>query len=224
MKMTLHTLFLTFLITGSLVGAPTTQRELEKAQITFAPVPGEDAIDFDRELIPGPINKTTLEIEGMRYEGRLDEEDEHEQLKPWVGQAEFLHRLYALEKYAEQFQEWARTPTADGSYMRLLPDIEVASRFRNFGYNGRYKEFTDHKNEVSWRSHFGRHYVAKFNIKPSREFYRYVMNYHDDLLHKRKDHMYAVAYIETVMEESKNKEDAAELFRLAVREVAAALA
>lgn len=55
--------------------------------------------------------------------------------------------------------------------------------FYKEGYNAGYgidlgdSEYKDTVNNVRWTDALGWYYIGKFNVKPSREFYRYVMTF-----------------------------------------------
>ncbi len=138
----------------------------------FSPVSGEDKIQFDREKI--------VDAEGYWADSENPSEDSYKgrypfpkpNEKPWPTENKFLERLSRIEKTASQSMFGG--PVAMGVGLTCFMS-QALSRFEDV-FVGRC-EYSDQANKIKWTEAFGPYYVSKFHVKPSREFYRFVMNF-----------------------------------------------
>jgi len=146
----------------------------------------EKTLTFDREKI--------IDVEGYwaysadpaqdDYKGKYPFPIPHK--KPWLSKDDFVKKLRkiqgeALTKTIPQYLEAKRN------------NFEFFPRIIYVSYRGHAPsrlepgvntegggEYIDTNNNISWTVAFLPYYVEKFNVKPSREFYHYVMNYSDN--------------------------------------------
>lgn len=78
----------------------------------------------------------------------------------WSGKSEFVNKLRKIQKNVTQL-------CANG----LSP-----SRFEKDKYLGSL-EFRDSKAHIAWPGDYLEYYIEKHNVKPSREFYNYVLDW-----------------------------------------------
>lgn len=115
----------------------------------------ETLVDFDREnIIEAEGYWTGLAGDALHYPWPQPN------ALPWPGQEEFLQRLAFIES----------SPTT------------IKVRFRGLAYSRLEKDkllgCSEYRiGSIRWTDAFGPYYVARFNVKPSREFYRFVMGY-----------------------------------------------
>lgn len=100
---------------------------------------------------------------------------------PWPGQQAFIDKLKQIEKL---FEYLGSLKTADLYKFSLsgfnLSRGSAPSRLDPEEDAG-HGEYFDGIEKVRWTFGFGSHYVQKFNVKPSQEFYEYVMNFNEEL-------------------------------------------
>lgn len=124
----------------------------------------ESAIQFDREHVTGVEGywATHQDPAQDRYRGQYPWPKSNP--TPWASQGEFIARLKKIERHPaiEINQYRGLSPS------RLKPNCNAGSQ-----------EYCDpnHVPPMKWTQGFGPHYVELFNVKPSREFYKYVMNH-----------------------------------------------
>jgi hypothetical protein len=116
------------------------------------------------------------------YEGRYPFPKPH--TEPFANQVEFLKKLKKIEKVAlgKENEYWLKN---DSEKQRILPSanmVEVVS-YRGLspsrleeGVNVGSQEFQDHEHKVIWPGGYRKHYIKKHNVRPSREFYEYVIS------------------------------------------------
>ena len=94
------------------------------------------------------------------YKGKYPFPQKH--AHPWPTQEEFLRKLSVLESKAKVI-----------GYRGLSP-----SRFEDLHVGSREYQYKAHwvGKLICWPEAFGPYYVEKFNVKPSKEFYDWVMN------------------------------------------------
>lgn len=92
--------------------------------------------------------------------------------EPWVGQAEFSAKLKQIEALSRAQWDCSTMPPITKieyrghAYSRLAPGERVG--------HGEYK---DTRRNIVWPYGFRSHYIDRFNVRPSREFYDYVMSF-----------------------------------------------
>ncbi len=92
---------------------------------------------------------------------------------PWPTQKEFLTKLYKIESCAGDGNSNSSSRSRVLCFrMKGLSPSRLEPR-KNVSGN----EYCDTHENISWPAGFSWYYVAKFNVKPSREFYDYVMNH-----------------------------------------------
>jgi hypothetical protein len=138
------------------------------------------AVEFERShmtIIPGLYAGTYQRVEG--YWGQ-HEHDHRDNLpfpiahaEPWPGQKEFLKKLISIESSAQFWDHDSLTESRiqififkGSAHSRLESHVQVSN-----------KEFYDTCEQIRWPHGFSWYYVARFNVKPSKEFYDYVMNF-----------------------------------------------
>jgi hypothetical protein len=137
----------------------------------------EESISFDRETI--------IEAEGYWalsenqdedfYKGKypFPQKNEH----PWHGQEVFLQKLEMIEKQAQYYSFHSKDDNT--GVRRLCYRGDSPSRFEPDVLCGSsefiYKDSNDKK--IKWTVALRYYYVAKFNVKPSREFYQFIKNF-----------------------------------------------
>lgn len=82
---------------------------------------------------------------------------------PWLGKEVFLSKLNQVERYG---QDVFCTQHRGYAPCRIYKGGRVGS-----------KEFHDLRANIMWPEGYGDHYIKIFNCRPSREFYRYIMNF-----------------------------------------------
>ena len=123
---------------------------------------------FDREKMSANPQSQGKKVEGYWASSRDKKEDMYKGKFPWPkanktawpGEAAFLAKLYAL-----QDQPRIRKVGYRGISHSRLDGSPVGN-----------SEYQDDENKIAWPQGFGEHYVAKFHVKPSREFYNYVQS------------------------------------------------
>jgi hypothetical protein len=96
---------------------------------------------------------------------------------PWTGKQEFLDKLAKMEKLANENiydYETDRYKKPNSLYCKGYRGHSI-SRIDQSGLGSH--EFVDPKKNIVWTDALRRHYVGKYNVIPSKEFYDYVMNY-----------------------------------------------
>lgn len=87
--------------------------------------------------------------------------------EPWIGKEEFLKKLYQIESLADKPNSVIIAEHFKGmAPSRLKPDCFVGN-----------KTYIDLQRKIKWPQGYSGHYIQEFNVKPSREFYRYVMEF-----------------------------------------------
>ncbi len=82
--------------------------------------------------------------------------------EPWPGKQEFLEKLTLIE---------------DSNKVQLVcMRGSSPSRLESCFVGNSEFHFADGRCTIIWTDAFGPHYVAKYNVKPSHEFYDFVMN------------------------------------------------
>jgi len=163
-----NSLFLLVLLPAVLVAG---KSDHHKTHFKFPAVPGEETIPFDREYMN--------EVENWFEEGPILMLSS----QPWPGQEAFLKKLWEIEDAKKKAQGINISLTADSGDDTNKPyDFQVAPSYWDTNdihpHAGvRVSYFADPANHIRWTNIFGQYYVARLNVKPSREFYRYVMNY-----------------------------------------------
>lgn len=134
-------------------------------------------LEFDRE--------TFVDAEGYwasdkdpkydSYQGKypFPKANEH----PWQSKEEFLKKLAAIEATAGTLKFGEENPihrvyklsTRGHSFSRLEQGVQLGSE--EFLYKMSANE------KIRWTDVFGSYYIAKFNVKPSRQFYNFVMQF-----------------------------------------------
>lgn len=125
---------------------------------------GEKLIFFDCErMIPGGMRGEGFWAprNDPDYKGCLELPTRH--ALPWIGKADFLAKLADVEKNGEGIQKWQFKGL---SMSRIIREMSVGST-----------EFHDNVANIKWPGGYGTHYIGMCNCKPSREFYRYIMNF-----------------------------------------------
>ncbi len=155
-----------FIILQNKQGFLSVQKRITVQDGTHEPAWGEKFISFDSErMIPGYSRHEGFwappKWDYPDYDGPLSLPNWH--VVPWLGKAAFLSKLNQVEKYGEdvfctQHRGYARC--------RILKGGRVGS-----------KEFHDLRANIIWPEGYGDHYIKIFNCRPSREFYRYIMNF-----------------------------------------------
>ena len=120
-----------------------------------APAPGEDQIKFEREYI--------TEAEGYWASNKDPQQDHYAgqypfpivHAEPWPGKEEFLEKLSIATR---------------GARMHIYRGFSIS---RITGQPLGSCEF-ESSFGIRWTQDFGPHYVAQYNVIPSREFYRYI--------------------------------------------------
>lgn len=129
-------------------------------------------IEFDRDEMSRTDHEEPARVEGYwaspgsqfdiskdRYQGRYPFPKAN--AEPWPTQKVFLQRLARIERKVSQIANRGCSP----------------SRFEDgFLGNIEYQD-TSRDPRVCWTEDFGPYYVKGFNVKPSREFYEYVMSH-----------------------------------------------
>lgn len=137
----------------------------EQVALLLRPVPGENKIEFDREKI--------VDAEGYWAHSANPAEDTYHgkysfpkpNQEPWPTEDKFLAKLTQIEKSAGGAR--VKTTRYRGlAPSRLEPGVDLGS-----------SEYVDTISGVTWTDAFGSYYVGKFHVKPSRQFYRFVMNF-----------------------------------------------
>lgn len=133
----------------------------------------EDKIEFDRD------NFVYVKHEGF-CEGHWasdinPEEDSYRGIfpfpkaykEPWIGKDEFLKKLYQIEASAGKSDSVIQVIHCKGmSPSRLKPNCSVSN-----------KTYVDSQKKINWPDGYSWHYIKEFNVKPSREFFRYAMEF-----------------------------------------------
>jgi hypothetical protein len=134
-------------------------KQKEIASICQEPTPGEELIPFDREL-------TINGKEGVWARSIASVDETHpfpmphgksEKVWPENKKKQFLYKLWKLEK-------WARVSQMRGT-VPLLFDYGAEAGEGEYYYNG-----------YTWPTAYSNYYINKYNVLPSREFYRFVEN------------------------------------------------
>lgn len=144
--------------------------------ITYQSV--EKLTEFEREkmsLITNNWNTTTSLVEGYwasspyperdKYRGKYPFPIPHE--NPWPGQQQFLKKLAQLES----------SDKVEKSTMRgWAPSRLGYEGWDDHEYGSCEYWYKNDSRHIGWTDAFGPFYVAKRNVKPSHEFYDFVMN------------------------------------------------
>lgn len=140
--------------------APIFDRERMVHEGDGAAVEGYWALYSNPGYIGGPIKKGSKDF----YEGKYPEVKANPE--PMPNQDEFLARLSNIEKSA--FKQ---------RFLGVSP-----SRFEDIHVGNTEYSINDPKTGtwITWPESFGPYYVRRFNVRPSREFYDFVMNYESD--------------------------------------------
>ena len=85
---------------------------------------------------------------------------------PWPGQQEFVVKLAAIEREPSIRRESYRGYAPSRLEFRHGRAVDLGN-----------SEFVDPATRITWIDAMGRHYIGKFNVIPSREFYYFVMDY-----------------------------------------------
>lgn len=126
----------------------------------------EEQIGFEREkLIKGHGEGFWAPRWDKEYTGTLPFPKEH--AKPWPSQNDFLKKLFAIESMAGKNSRIQCVAYRGHSHARLGEESAYVGN----------RQYSDMIAKICWPEAFGQYYVEKFNVKPSREFYRYVMNF-----------------------------------------------
>ncbi len=142
----------------------------------------EKIINFDRMKIP--FTPSGLRVEGYWATSPDFFKDIHKARYPfpqkndssWPGQQEFLDKLSRIEseqgKGRIEKKAWRATASKEEDRWRS----KFHSRFDE-AKELSLGEFFDKNKKVGWTADFGGYYVKEYNVKPSRDFYHYVMEY-----------------------------------------------
>ncbi len=164
-------------------------------QDVFTKARGENLISFDREKMidveEGPILFQFGKVEGYwassedpRYDycdGKFPFPKRHN--KPWAGKDAFLAKLSNIESDARNLN-WSLDLASIKSQIKVhniwKATFRGTSISRLDGSAVGSSQFYDTKSKITWPAGYGSHYVEEHNVIPSREFYRYVINYHQE--------------------------------------------
>jgi len=151
---------------------PLTQATPSTPSTTATPVSKEkDTFTFDREKM---VVANGWKVEGYWATDRNPKQDYAGKYPfptaytgVWKEKDQFLTKLAAIEAKAKIED--------DGLGLICYGDVVTMSTM-----NGSYivsREYIDRTNKIMWSGGFRAHYVATFNVLPSREFYEYVMSH-----------------------------------------------
>ncbi len=127
------------------------------------------AFDFDRDEVIDAEGYWALSVDPKKdiYKGKYPFPKAN--AKPWAGKEEFLKKLEKIEAFASRDENAKiRINVFRGPAMSRLDSGIVGCT-----------EYVDTVNSMKWTEGFGSHYIGKHNVKPSREFYEYVMTFGD---------------------------------------------
>lgn len=99
-----------------------------------------------------------------RYKGKYPWPTVHE--KPWSGKQAFLERLHQIEKLKD-----IKNSCIGWQLYRGVSWSRVDFTWIGCG------EYKDYRERITWPEAYSSHYIDKYNVKPSREFYDYVMSF-----------------------------------------------
>lgn len=140
----------------------------------------EKNIGFDREKISqtssGLIEgywATASDPTKDLFEGRYPFPQKN--TSSWPGEEKFLEKLFFIEQQAGngriKVREWKVPQNPKNRFY-----TQFHSRFNEYDKLG-LREFFDVYSNIGWTGDLGSYYIKKFHVKPSRDFYRYVMGF-----------------------------------------------
>lgn len=132
--------------------------------------------EFDRENMPVS--------DGGKVEGYWAEDKEESTIfpfpvgsdNPWPGKAEFLTKLREKEGKAEntQFRGTSRCRLVKKN--NCEPDIDDDMMVIKNNGSSEFSMSTPAGDQIAWPEGYA-HYIEVHNVKPSREFYNFIMNW-----------------------------------------------
>ncbi len=147
--------------------------------------------EFDRETLSNVTDEDTGRhlywVEGYWAQGKNPLCDWYKGRYPfpissndaWPGKDEFLDKLAKIERLAEEVDIMDFNPPAPNKVWRYIFRGLAPSRLDKslLGCSEfSYRVGSDGK-KINWTDAMGEHYVKKYNVKPSREFYEFVTNF-----------------------------------------------
>lgn len=156
--------------------------------LTTTPAIGEDAISFDRESMSIDEGDKTF-VEGYwassadpqkdNYKGKYPWPKSHK--KPWPGKKDFMKKLNNIERHAKTLN---LVVDDNRCYFLYYVRYKGYAHSRLDGTNVKNGQFYDVIRRVSWPEGYSSHYIDKYNVIPSKAFYRYVMNLPEEVFSK----------------------------------------
>jgi|SRR5581483_8353069 len=159
----------------------------------FKNVENEDKISFDRErisFVEGYWSKDKKDLNYSDYYAQFPMPTENK--TTWSGQKEFLEKLNRIQRIAIS----SIYCNNQSCHTNLRIKTNLLPYHLSFGPSAPQCriclqwtspcEFIDSRSVIFWQTGYV-HYLEKHNLLPSREFYRYIMNFPETLLQKLEE-------------------------------------